>query len=127
MCSAAHRAPSGTTRGTNNSAGSFNNPAQLLLFLSPAAAKPGREAVRQDAFNGAPEDDYCGVDGEGHAISQVHAQELHTVDPLHSITIYGKRCVVISLKWISISLVLSTLILRLWDLHHTASCSTTFL
>lgn len=40
--------------GTNNSAGSFKNPVQLLLFLSLASAKPGREAVHQDAFNGAP-------------------------------------------------------------------------
>lgn len=40
--------------GTNNFADSLNNLVQLLLSLSPAAAKLGREAVHQVAFNGAP-------------------------------------------------------------------------
>lgn len=40
--------------GTNNSVGILNKLVQLLLSLSPAAAKLGREAVHHDAFNGAP-------------------------------------------------------------------------
>lgn len=102
---------------TNNSAGSFNNLVQLLLSLSPAAAKLGREAVLQEAFIGAPVkcdevgvcltsspggvetllcllNECCGVDGEGWVISQVYTEELlNTVDPLHSSTIViGDLC-----------------------------------
>ena len=102
----------GKQRRTNDFAGCFHDPVELLLFVSTAAPKPGSGAVCKDAFDGAPVeggevrsgetclseplegverplgffDDCCGVSGEGHFLSQMDTQELDIADPLHSST-----------------------------------------
>ena len=44
----------GRNRGTNDPTRCLHHPVQLVSLLLLAVAEPGREAIGQDGFNGAP-------------------------------------------------------------------------